>query len=146
MKKKYKKVKKNLVIKKKAVPLHRNQKPSNIMEATLTLRIYKNEIDAIRLAFIRKAFSIYEESEKVLTVEGSKDDILKLYDSYLLDEAQFKAAFPEYMTYTERVAYTNRMCQRIKNDFAQTLCNIINNGAETAEFARLRNLYLNELR
>ena len=28
MKKKYKKVKKNLVIKKKAVPLHRNQQPN----------------------------------------------------------------------------------------------------------------------
>ena len=116
------------------------------MKATLTLRIYKNEIGAIRLAFIRKAFSIYEESEKVLTVEGSKDDILKLYDSYLLDEAQFKAAFPEYMTYTERVAYTDKMCRRIKDDFAQTLCSIINNGAETAEFARLRDLFLNELR
>ena len=114
--------------------------------ATLTLRIFKNEIDSIRLAFIRKTFSIYEESEKVLTVEGSKDDILKLYDNYLLDEAQFKAAYPEYMTYTERVAYTDKLCQRIKNDFAQTLCNIINNGIETPEFARLRDLYLNELR
>ena len=113
---------------------------------TLTLRIYKDEIDANRLAFIREHFIVVEESEKVLTVEGSKDDILKLYDNYLLNDDQFKAAFPEYMTYTERVAYTHRMCQRIKNDFAQTLCNIINNGAETAEFARLRNLYLNELR
>ena len=140
-----KNVKKNLVIKKKAVPLSRNQKPNNIM-ATLTLRIYKNEIDALRLAFIRKAFSIYEESEQVLTVEGSKDDILKLYDNYLLNEAQFKAAFPEFMTYKERVAYTDKMCRRIKDDFAQTLCNIINNGAETAEFARLRDLYLKELR
>ena len=113
---------------------------------TLTFRIYKNEIDAARLAFIRKSFSIYEESDKVLTVEGSKDDILKLYDSYLLDEAQFKAVYPEYMTYTERVAYTDRMCQRIKKDFAQTLCNIIANGAETEEFRRLRKLYLEELR
>lgn len=113
---------------------------------TLTLRIYKNEINAARLAFIRKSFSIYEESEKVLTVEGSKDDILKLYDNYLLNEAQFKEAYPEYMTYTERVAYTEKMCESIKDYFRNTLCDIINNGEETPEFARLRKIYLNELR
>ena len=112
----------------------------------LTLRIYKNEIDAARLAFIRKSFSIYEESEKVLTVEGSKDDILKLYDNYLLNEAQFKEAYPEYMTYSERVAYTDKMCESIKIYFRKTLCEIIANGEETEEFRRMRKLYLNELR
>ena len=113
---------------------------------TLTLRIYKNEIDATRLAFIRKSFSIYEESEQVLTVEGSKDDILKLYDSYLLNDAQFKAVYPEYMTYTERVAYTEKMCECIKSYFRRALCEIIANGEETEEFRRMRELYLNELR
>ena len=112
----------------------------------LTLRIYKNEIDAARLAFIRKSFSIYEETEKVLTVEGSKDDILKLYDNYLLSEAQFKAAFPDYLTYTERVKYTEKMCEGIKMYVKKTLCEIINNGEETEEFRRMRKLYLNELR
>ena len=114
--------------------------------ATLTFRIYKNEIDAARLAFIRKSFSIYEETEKVLTVEGSKDDILKLYDNYLLNDGQFKAAFPEYMTYTERMAYTDKMCESIKVYFRKALCEIIENGEETPEFARLRKIYLNELR
>ena len=113
---------------------------------TLTLRIYKNEIDAARLAFIRKSFSIYEESKQVLTVEGSKDDILKLYDSYLLNDAQFKAVYPEYMTYTERVAYTDKLCESIKEYFRTTLCEIIANGEETDEFRRMRELYLNELR
>ena len=116
------------------------------MKATLTLRIYKNEIDATRLAFIRKSFSIYEETEKVLTVEGSKDDILKLYDNYLLSEAQFKEAYPEYMTHTERVAYTEKMCECIKNYFRDTLCEIIANGEQTEEFNRLCKIYLNELR
>ena len=120
-------------------------KNNNIM-ATLTLRIYKNEIDANRLAFIRKSFSIYEESEKVLTVEGSKDDILKLYENYLLNDAQFKAAYPEFMTYTERVAYTDKLCESIKIYFRKTLCEIIENGEETEEFSRLRKIYLNELR
>ena len=114
--------------------------------ATLTFRIYKNEIDATRLAFIRKSFSIYEESEKVLTVEGSKDDILKLYDNYLLSESQFKAAFPEYMTHAERVAYTNKMCESIKEYFGAALCEIIANGEYTEEYRRLRKIYLDELR
>ena len=113
---------------------------------TLTFRIYKNEIDASRLAFIRKSFSIYEETEKVLTVEGSKDDILKLYDNYLLSESQFKAAFPEYMTHAERMAYTAKMCESIKEYFREALCEIIANGEETPEFARLRKIYLNEFR
>ena len=113
---------------------------------TLTLRIYKNEIDATRMAFIRKHFVVFEESEQVLTVEGSKDDILKLYNNYLLNDAQFKAAYPEYMTYTERVAYTEKMCECIKNYFRSTLCEIIDNGEETEEFRRMRKLYLNELR
>lgn len=113
---------------------------------TLTLRIYKNEIDANRLAFIRKSFAICEESENILTVEGSKDDILKLYDSYLLSEDKFKAAFPDYMTATERIKYTDKMCESIKVYFRNALCEIIDNGAETPEFARLRKIYLNELR
>ena len=116
------------------------------MNTTLSLRIYKNEIAEDRLKFIRKSFTVAEESEKVLTVEGEKETICTLFNYYLSSDADFKAAFPEYMTYTQRVAYTEKMCRRIKDDFAQTLCNIINNGAETAEFARLRDLYLNELR
>ena len=116
------------------------------METKLTLRIYKNEINSDRLAFIRRTFSIYKETEKVLTVEGSKDDILKLYDNYLLSDAQFKEAYPEYMTYAERVRYTDKMCESIKKYFREALCEIIANGEETEEFRRMRKLYLNELK
>lgn len=127
------------------LPLQKKQQNQSNMR-TLTLRIYKNEIDATRLAFIRKHFVVFEESEQVLTVEGSKDDILKLYDNYLLSEAQFKEAYPEFMTYSERVAYTGKMCESIKHYFSATLCEIIANGEETEEFRRMRKLYLNELR
>ena len=112
---------------------------------TLTLRIYKNEIDAARLAFIRKSFSIYEESDKVVTVEGEKDEIVKLLDCYLLDENEFKANYPDYLTYAERVRYTDKLCESIKEYFRTTLCEIINNGEETEEFRRLRKIYLREL-
>lgn len=132
-------------LRKKVVTLQKKQQNQSNM-STLTLRIYKNEIDATRLAFIRRTFSIYKETEKVLTVEGSKDDILKLYDNYLLSEAQFKEAYPDFMTYAERVAYTEKMCECIKNYFRNTLCEIIANGEETEEFRRMRKFYLNELR
>ena len=111
----------------------------------MTLRIYKNEIDATRMAFIRAQFVVFEETEKFLTVEGSKDDILKLYDNYLLNDIQFKAAYPEYMTYAERVKYTEKMCKCIKEYFRKTLCEIIDNGEETEEFKRLSKIYLHEL-
>ena len=98
---------------------------------TMTIRIYRNENDAIRLAFIREHFVVFEETEKFLTVEGSKDDILKLYDNYLLSDAQFKEAYPDYMTYAERVKYTEKMCKSIKDYFRKALCEIIDNGEET---------------
>lgn len=109
---------------------------------TLTLRIYKNEIDATRMAFIRKHFIVVEDTEKFLTVEGSKDDILKLYDTYPLDDAQFKEAYPDYLTYTERVKYTEKMCESIKIYLRKTICEIIDNGEETSEFERLCKIYL----
>ena len=111
----------------------------------LTLRIYKNEIDATRLAFIRKHFIVFDDTEEFLTVEGSKDDILKLYDNYLLSDDKFKAAYPDYMTFTERIKYTDKMCESIKAYFRNALCEIIDNGEETAEFERLCKIYLNEL-
>ena len=123
---------------------HKQQNQSNMK--TLTLRIYKNEIDATRLAFIRKHFIVFEDTEEFLTVEGSKDDILKLYDSYLLSEDKFKEAFPDYLTYTERVKYTEKMCESIKAYFRNALCEIIDKGEKTPEVARLRKIYLDELR
>ena len=113
---------------------------------TLALRIYKNEIDSNRLNFIRRTFTVFEESEKVLSVEGSEEDIVKLYDNCLLSDERFKQAFPEYMTQAERVEYTNKKCESIRAYFRDTLCDIIANGEETEEFARFRSIYLDNLR
>ena len=112
---------------------------------TMTIRIYSNEIDAIRLAFIRNKFVVFEETEKFLTVEGTKDDILKLYDTYLLNDDKFNAAYPEFITYAERVKYTEKMCKSIKDYFRKALSEIIDNGEETEEFKRLSKIYLHEL-
>ena len=122
----------------------RNQKKNNMK--TFTLRIYKNEINATRLEYIRKNFSIFMESPKVLTVQGDSEEMEKLYSCYLLDDNRFKAVFPDYLTYTERVRYTEEKCESIKDYFRNTLCEIISNGERTDEFMRLREIYLNELK
>ena len=112
---------------------------------TFTLRIYKNEIDATRLAFIRKRFAIFMESPKVLTVQGDSEEMEKLYSCYLLDDNRFKAVFSDYLTHAERVRYTEEKCESIKNYFRDTLCEIIDNGEMTDKFLRLREIYLKEL-
>ena len=116
------------------------------MNTTLTLRIYKNEIASDRLSFIRKSFKVDEESEKVLTVEGEKDTILALYDCYLSSDADFKAAFPEFMTKEERVKYTQDKVQEIVLAVGQGLCDIIAKGEWSEDFAKLRDAYLQYMR
>ena len=124
--------------------MQRNQKKNNM--ETFTLRIYKNEINATRLAFIRKSFSIFMESPKVLTVQGNSEEMEKLYNCYLLDENRFKAVFPDYLTHAERVRYTEEKCESIRDYFRNTLCEIISNGERTDEFMRLRKIYLDGLK
>ena len=112
---------------------------------TLALRIYKNEISENRLNFIRRTFTVFEESERVLSVEGSEEDIVKLYDNCLLSDERFKQAFTEYQTYTERLEYTREKCESIKAYFRHTLCDIIANGEATEEFRQLQRIYLDNL-
>ena len=143
--KKYKKVKEKFGNKKKPPYLcKRNSKENNMK--TVTLRIYKDEIDATRLAYIRKHFALFMESPKVLTVQGDSEEMEKLYSCYLLDENRFKAVFPDFLTYAERVRYTEKLLAGIKNYYRDVLCEIIANGEITPEFQRLREIYLNELK
>ena len=115
--------------------------------ATLTFRIYKNELDENRLDYIRHRYSTHiVETEKVLTVEGEKEDILKLYENYLLSESKFKAAFPDYMTRAERAEYTLKKVEAVKSYVQNALLEIIANGELNADFARLRQLYLQYLK
>lgn len=114
--------------------------------AQLTLRIYKDEIDGNRLNFIRRTFTVFEESEKVLSVEGSEEDIVKLYDNYLLSDEQFKQAFPDYMTRAERAVYTNDKVEEVKSYVQNALLDIIAKGELNAEYEMLRRLYLEHLK
>ena len=115
--------------------------------ATLTFRIFKNELDENRLDYIRKRYSTHIiETEKVMTVEGEKEDILKLYDNYLLSESKFKAAFPDYKTRAERAVYTNKKVEEVKSYIQNALLEIIANGELNAEYEMLRQIYLQYLK
>ena len=114
--------------------------------ATLTFRIYKNELDENRLDYIRKRYQAHiVETEKVLEVVGEKEDILKLYENYLLSESKFKAAFPDYMTRAERAEYTLKKVEGVKSYVQNALLEIIANGELNAEYEMLRDLYLEHL-
>ena len=113
--------------------------------ATLSLRIYKNEVSESRLNFIRRTFTVFEESENVLSVEGSEEDIVKLYDNCLLSDERFKQAFPNYMTRAERAEYTLKKVEEVKSYVQNALLEIIAKGELNAEYAMLRNLYLEHL-
>lgn len=114
--------------------------------AQLTLRIYKDEIDGNRMNFIRSTFTVFDESDKVLLVEGSEEDIVKLYDNCLLSDERFKQAFPEYRTYTERIEHTNAVLESVSDHIRTALCDIIATGAKTKEFKILREFYLEHLK
>ena len=115
--------------------------------ATLTFRIYKNELDGNRLDYIRKRYSKHiVETEKVMTVEGEKEDILKLYDNYLSSEARFKAAFPDYMTQAERVEYTHEKIEGVKSYVQNALLEILAKGELNEDFEGLRQIYLQYLK
>lgn len=116
------------------------------MKTTLSLRIYKNEVAADRLSFIRKYFTVSSEFEKVLTVEGEKETICTLFDCYLSSDADFKAAFPEFMTKEERVKYTEDKVQEIVSAVGQGLCDIIARGEYTEDFRKIREAYLQYMR
>ena len=114
--------------------------------AALIFRIYKNELDENRLDYIRKRYSTHIiDTPEVLEVVGEKEDVLKLYENYLLSESKFKAAYPDYMTRAERAEYTREKCESIKAYFRDTLYDIIANGELNAEYAMLRDLYLEHL-
>ena len=114
--------------------------------AQLTLRIYKDEVSDDRLNFISRNFEVYEETERVISVEGSEEDIVKLYDNCLLSDERFKQAFPNYMTRAERAEYTLTKLEGVKSYVKNALLEIIANGELNEDFKRLRQLYLQYLK
>ena len=112
-----------------------------------SLRIYKNEYAELHLNFIRKAFNVNHETEKVIVIVGEEEQLEKVESGMFCTEEQFKALFQEYQTRKEREEWTKKELEALKMTIANTLCHIINQGEPSGEqFTKFRDFYLNQLR
>lgn len=110
------------------------------------LRIYKNEYSERQLAYIRKHYTVVNETEKVLSIESTEDEINKIQSAMFRTDEQFKKIFPEYMTKVDRELYTAAKLAELKSHIADTLLDCINNGdTDSEEFASVRSFYLHDL-
>lgn len=111
-----------------------------------SLRVYKNEYAELHLNFIRKAFKVNFETEKVIEIVGEQELIEKVMSGMFCTDEQFKAIFPEYQTRKEREEWTNKELVNLKTTIATTLCRVISQGEPSGElFTKFRDFYLNQL-
>lgn len=111
------------------------------------LRIYKNEYSERQLAYIRKHYTVVGETEKVLRIESTEDELDKVQSAMFRTDEQFKAVFPDYMTKAERELYTATKLAELRSHIADTLLDCINNGeTDSEEFANVRSFYLHDLK
>lgn len=111
-----------------------------------SLRVYKNEYAELHLSFIRKAFKVNFETEKVIEIVGEQELIEKVMSGMFCTDEQFKAIFPEYQTRKEREEWTSKELENLKATIATTLCRVINQGEPSGElFIKFREFYLNQL-
>lgn len=69
---------------------------------TMTLRVYKNEYEPKQIAFIATQFDVVFESESMLTISGTPDDLERVMSAMFCNEEQFKTIFPKFITEAER--------------------------------------------
>jgi hypothetical protein len=120
--------------------------PQSFATMEYSLNIYKNEYQEAHLAFIRKHFTVSDETEKVLTIVGIDYKLEKVMSGMFATDEQFKALFPDYQTEKERQEWTRKELADLKDTIARTLCRIINDGdMNNPLFDKFRSFYLNEL-
>lgn len=110
---------------------------------TMTLRVYKNEYEPKQIAFIATQFDVVFESESMLTISGTPDDLERVMSAMFCNEEQFKTIFPKFITEAERQAYTTARYNDAKRLIQTTLLEIINHGIVGSEFQKLYSIYQN---
>ena len=106
-----------------------------------TLRIYKDEYKENQISFLRKAFTVVEETVKVVIIEGSESLLENVMACMYCSDEKFKAYFPNFRTESERKEYTTEQIKQCKNEMLNTLCRIATNGYVGREFIELRKIY-----
>lgn len=120
--------------------------PQSFATMEYSLNIYKNEYQEAHLVFIRKHFTVSDETEKVLTIVGIDYKLEKVMSGMFATDEQFKALFPDYQTEKERQEWTRKELADLKDNIATTLCRIINQGdINNPMFEKVRKFYLSEL-
>lgn len=112
-----------------------------------TLRIYKNEYQPAQLNYIKGAFEVLDESDKVITIKSDETMLYRVQSAMFLDDERFKEVFPEYVTVAERQAITRQKLDALKTTIATTLCDCINDGVteNNTFFWELRDFYLDKI-
>ena len=108
---------------------------------TMTLNIYKDEYKASHLDYLRKAFTVESETEKVVTISGDQAELEKAMMGMFNNDEQFKSLFPGFLTEKERILNPRREMKHIADEMRDTLLRIINNGVIGNDFMELRELY-----
>ena len=108
---------------------------------TMTLNIYKDEYKATHLDYLRNAFTVESETEKVVTISGDQAELEKAMMGMFNNDEQFKSLFPGFLTEKERILNTRREMKHIADEMRDTLLRIINNGVIGNDFMELREMY-----
>lgn len=111
-----------------------------------SLRIYKNEYQPAQLNYITGIFNVIEESANTITIVGDETNLNKVMSAIFVNDNDFKAIFPEYVTVAERRAIARKKLNNLKMQIAETLCDCIRDGAtDDIFFTELREFYLEKV-
>ncbi len=108
---------------------------------TMTLNIYKDEYKATHLDYLRNAFTVESETEKVVTISGDQAELEKAMMGMFNNDEQFKSLFPGFLTEKERIENTKNEMKHLADEMRDTLLRIINYGVIGNDFMELRELY-----
>ena len=120
---------------------HKGSQLKTFATMTMTLNIYKDEYKATHLDYLRNAFTVESETEKVVTISGDQAELEKAMMGMFNNDEQFKSLFPGFLTEKERILNTRREMKHIADEMRDTLLRIINNGVIGNDFMELREMY-----
>ena len=94
----------------------------------MTLRVYKDEYTSSQIDYLRNAFSVVDESPRILSISGEESDLDKVMSCMHTGEAEFKAVFPDYLTTEDRKNNTMDLAKDCFTVMQDTLLQMIDKG------------------
>ena len=97
----------------------------------LTHRVYKDEYTSSQIDYLRNAFSVVDESPRVLSISGEESDLDKVMSCMYTGEAEFKAVFPDFLTTEDRKNNTMDLAKKCLDEMQDALLKMIDKGLVT---------------